>query len=213
MIIDENYLGKFINLFDDFVEGMKEGYGNSMKEEIAKVFNTQGLPTQNTNPLETRGINPQWEKLSPITVQLKSSSAILMDTRQMINFVKWQIEDSRFDSFPDILKFGWFEDSGDRAYIAAIHEYGLTGQTFVSDDYHIMGGAPIGRTKEARAKVRWWFKNNLKMNVSGRVIIPERSMLRKTADLIVPQMEELAWVSFLEFFKEIKSDPNNIQQI
>ena len=209
MLIDENDLGEFIDGFDTMVDGIKQSVGNTMKYLIVnEVFNKQGQQTTNTSDLEARGVNPQWEPLSPITVQLKGSSAILMDTRQLINFVKWQIEDSEFDGLPNVVNFGWFEDSGDRAYIAAIHEFGLTGTTVRTFDGHIMGGAPIGRTNEARAKVKWWFRKNLNLHVTGRIVIPERSMLRKTADLLVPIVEDIGLASVYNFLKKIKE--NNV---
>jgi hypothetical protein len=209
MLIDEDDLGEFINGFDNMIDGIKQSIGNTMKYlTVNEVFNKQGPSTINTSDLESRGQTPQWEPLSAITVQLKGSSAILMDTRQMINFVKWQIEDSEFDGLPDVVKFGWFEDSGDRAYIAAIHEFGLTGITQRTFDGHVMGGAPIGRTDEAKAKVRWWFRENVGINVTGRIIIPERPMLRKTADLIVPLLEDIGLAGVYKFLRKIKE--NNV---
>jgi hypothetical protein len=214
VVIDEDNLTDLTANFDDWIIGLKESFGNIMHKSINDIFNMQGPPTQNSSDLEARSTNPQWPPLSPITIQLKGSSSIMMDTRKLINYCKWQIEDSYYDNMKGVVKFGWFEDSGGYGkgnnvvptpYIAAIHEFGLTGTKVQTDFGHVMGGEPIGRTPEARRNVRWWFRNNLGMNVTGRIIIPERSMLRKTADMIVPQMEDIGDASFLMFVKKIKN--------
>jgi len=202
---DEDHLQTLINDFDIWVNTFKEVMGNYLEKVIKQdVFAAQGPATTDTDPLNPRGINPRWKELSPITIQLKGSSAILFDTRQMVNYVKWRIEDSDFDDISNLLKIGWFEDSGNRAYIAAIHEFGLTGSYFRTPNAGvIMGGEPIGRTEAARKGIRGWFWNRLGLRVTGRVVIPERSMLRKAADMVVPHLDDMAWASLLRFIREL----------
>jgi len=200
---DLDLLQPLIDGLDNWVLAFKKGMGAYIEKTIQDIFVRQGPPTDDTDPLNPRGLNPQWKPLSWITVQLKGSSAILLDTRQMANFVRWEIEDSEWDDQQQIVKIGWFEDAGDRVFIAAIHEFGLTGTTFKTPDGQIMGGEPIGRTATARAGVRSWFYKTLGLKVTGRVIIPERSMLRKAADIIVPDLEDMAWASFLSFLRGI----------
>lgn len=183
-VIDEDDLGEMIDNWDSMIEGIKLGYGNVMKNIITAIFEQQGPMTINTNPLDPRLVNLEWDELAQSTIDKKGSSTILIDTRKMLNFVKFQIEDSDWDDLSQVLKFGWFEDSGDRAYIAAIHEFGLTGTYYQTDDGNTMGAQPI----------------------RGRIVIPERSMLRKLADMIVPQMEKLGWSGILHFIREIKKN-------
>ena len=133
----------------------------------------------------------------------------------MVNFIRWQIEDSDWDGMKQVVKVGFFEELGKKVWIAAVHEFGLTGQRFNTPEGRIMGGDPIGRTPQARAKIRWWYntktrvriggkvvRSGLNMKVSGIVIIPERSMLRKAVDFLVPDVERIVDDVLLQFLRE-----------
>lgn len=211
MRIEKDRLTFMIDHFDKWMKGFRNGMGAYIENVIkVDVIGAQGQPTNDTDPLNPRGVNPKWAKLTQLTIDLKGSSEILLDTRQMINFVKWIIEDSDWDDATDLVKVGWFEDSGNRAYIAAIHEYGLTGVTFRTPAGQIMGGMPIGRTPDARRKIQWWYEETGKrlygqpMKVSGVVVIPERSMLRKAADMIEPHLADMALASFIKWLRNIQ---------
>ena len=211
MRIEADLLTSIINDFDVWIKAFKNGMGAYIENVIkVDVIGAQGPPTNDTDPLNPRGTNPQWKQLTQLTKDLKGSSEILLDTRQMINFVKWIIEDSDWDDATDLVKIGWFEDSGNRAYIAAIHEYGLTGVTFLTPDGQRMGGMPIGRTADARRKIQWWYEKTGKelygqpMKVTGVVVIPERSMLRKAADMIEPHLADMALASFIKWLRNIQ---------
>ena len=97
MVQDTDLLGPMILQFDNWVDGFKKGMGAYIERVVKDIFNKQGPATEDTDPLNPRGINPQWKPLSWITIQLKGSSAILIDTRQLANFVRWDIEDSEWD--------------------------------------------------------------------------------------------------------------------
>jgi len=203
MVQDTDLLQPMIDHFDSWIEGFKKGMGAYIEQVVKDLFAKQGPATNDSDPLNPRGVNPAWAPLSWITIQLKGSSAILIDTRQLANYVTWRIEDSEWDKLSGVVKVGWFEESGDRAYIAAIHEYGLTGTLFRAPDGSIMGGEPIGRTDSARNSIRGWFYKNLGLKVTGRIVIPERSMLRKAADLIVPDLDDMIWASFIRYLRGI----------
>ena len=118
-------LGDFVEFLPDLIHSFKEQAGNILREILLpEIFAQQGPATISRDPIDP-GPNPQWEPLSDITVRLKGSSGILVDTGDMRAFANWRIEESEAGGGEDSLKFGWFEDSGDRAYIAAIHEFGL----------------------------------------------------------------------------------------
>jgi hypothetical protein len=187
---DTDLLEDFLFDYDDLIREFLTKIGHIFHHTLNEIFNHDGPFVAGTDPLNT-GDTPIWQELSDITIQLKGSSKILEDTRQMINSVQWEISSSEIDGNQNTIKFGWLDNSGNRAYIAAIHEYGLTGTTYTAEDGSIMGGQAIGRTEEARKKIQAWYRGVLDMKVSGVIVIPERSMLRKTADVVVPIMEEL----------------------
>lgn len=204
MVKDTDYLTELVEDFDDFVDSFKNSMGAELEAIIKDdIFMSGGKATQDTDPLNPRGVNPKWADLSWITVQLKGSSGILIDTQQLRNFVRWQIEDSEWDDLKGVVKVGWFEEAGDRVWIAAIHEFGLTGVTFRTPDGQIMGGIPIGRDAQSRANIRAWFYAKLGLRVTGRIIIPERSMLRKAADIIDPNLDQYADAIFLKWLEKI----------
>jgi len=202
IVKDYDILQNLISDFDIFTKTFKESMGEEFIALIKEdIIYSGGPTTQDTDPMNPRGINPQWPPLSNLTIQLKGSSAIMIDTQQLINTIRWQIEDSEWDNQSNILKVGWFEDSGNRAYVAAIHEFGLTGSVFRTPDGNVMGGAPVGRTPQARANIRHFFKKRLGITVSGRIIIPERSMLRKAVDLVVPKLADYADTILLKILR------------
>jgi hypothetical protein len=215
MVRDLDLLQVWIDNWDQFIMSMKVIFANELESLVKDNFNNQGQAVRDTDPLNPRGINPKWKELSQITKTLKGSDTILEDTRQLVNNVRWQIEDSEWDDMRQVVKVGFFEELGEKVWIAAVHEFGLTGQRFRTPEGEIMGGDPIGRTPQARAKVRWWYntktktmiggkvtQSGLNMKVSGVVIIPERSMLRKAADFLVPKMEEIAETTLNDFLAE-----------
>jgi hypothetical protein len=199
-VFDSDLLSPLIDALPDTIFSFKEQVGNIMKGELFEsVFAEQGPQTRNTDPLNPGGVNPQWPPLSPVTIMLKGSSGILMDLGLMRASARWEISDSEIDGKESVVKFGWHEEAGDRVWIAAIHEFGLTGTLFNTPQGITMGGEPIGRTAEARAKIRWWYRRHLGMSVSGVIKIPRRSMLGKTADLLVAsEYEKLLDIAILE---------------
>jgi hypothetical protein len=191
--------------WEDIIREFKVRMAVLLEKRLKELFDTNGEATINTDILNPGAVNPKWKELSPITIQLKGSSAILRDERQLINTIKYILEDMdvsdyRVGRLTEVVKLGWFEDSGgyndgkrflSTPHLAAIHEFGLTGTVFKTPDGVIMGGDPVGRTAQARANVRKWFFKELGLKVSGRVVIPERSMLRKTADMIALKLDTL----------------------
>jgi hypothetical protein len=191
--------------WNNIIRDFKVRMGTLLLKRIKELFNTNGEATINTDPLNPGGINPKWKELSPVTIKLKGSSSILRDENQLLNTIKYIIEDMDsadpiVGTLKEVVKLGWFEDSGgyndgtrylSTPHLAAIHEYGLTGKLWNTPDGKVMGGLPVGRTTEARQKIRDWFYRELGYKVSGVVVIPERSMLRKTGDLVALKLDEL----------------------
>lgn len=215
MVRDMNLLHVWLDNWDEFIISMKLVYANELEALVKDNFNNQGQAVVNTDRLDPRGLNPRWKELSHITKTLKGSSQILQDTSQLKNFVRWQIEDSDWDDLRQVVKVGFFEELGEKVWIAAVHEFGLTGQRFLTPEGEIMGGDPIGRTPQARAKIKWWYntktkvmiggkvtRSGLNMRVKGVIIIPERSMLRKAVDFLVPDIEDIALTFLNEFLAE-----------
>lgn len=210
MVVDDDQLQLIIDSWDITNEAFRKGVGDESVALIKDdIFNGQGQATVNTDPLNPGGMNEKWQDLSPITQMLKKSSSILINTGQLRNTVKYQIEDSSFDDKTNMVKVGWFEDAGGAgseggknelpiAHIAAIHEFGLTGKLFLTPEGVTMGGDPIGRTSIARRNVRNWYWKKLGLRVSGVVVIPERSMLRKCADLLLPKLVK-GWLGAIFF--------------
>lgn len=203
MVIDEDNLQPVIDSWEIMNDAYKEAVGNEAVATIKDdIFNGQGQATVNTDPLNSGGMNEKWQELSDITKMLKKSSSILINTGQLRNTIRFQIEDSSFDDKTKLIKIGWFEDSGGAGseggknmltipHLAAIHEFGLTGKLFLTPEGITMGGEPIGRTFIARRNIRNWYWEKLGLRVSGVVIIPERSMLRKGADMLLPKIVKM----------------------
>jgi len=207
--------------WEDIIRDFKVRMGTLLLKRIKELFNIDGEATENTDPLNPGGVNPKWKPLSPITIQLKGSSSILRKENQLLNTIKYIIEDMDVSDpmvgqLKEVVKLGWFEDSGgyndgkrylSTPHLAAIHEFGLTGKVFNTPDGKIMGGLPVGRTAEAREKIRKWFYKELGYKVSGVVVIPERSMLRKTADLIALKLDQLFDIFFNVYLQNIINNP------
>jgi len=204
-VFDFDILDEFVDEFEDMVHAFKESAGNVTRHLfLDRVMAAQGPPTISNDPIDS-GLNPAWPPLSDITVRLKGSTGMLVDTGDMRSFAEWRIEDSDVGGAPNSLKFGWFENAGDRAWIAAIHEFGLTGQVFPTESGEQMGGDPVGRTVTARARVRAWLLANAGVSTSGRVTIPRRSMLGKTTDLLEEVLEDLMDTAILAQLEQIQS--------
>jgi len=212
---DIDLLGPLINDMDNFEDSLKNTYGIRAEELIKEdIFNGQGPETDNTDPLNPRSKNPQWQDLSNITVYLKGSSTILIDTGQLRNTVEWRIEDSDWDGEEQLVKIGWFESSGGygrgskvypTAYIAAIHEFGVTGDYYVTVDGSVMGAEPISADPVKMERVRKYLAyKGIYLNKKSKITIPERSMIRKAADMLIPEMEDLAEAVLLTILQKIQ---------
>lgn len=222
MVKDTGQLLQTLELdWENIIRDFKVRIGTILLKHIKELFNTNGDATENTDPLNPGGVNPKWKPLSPLTIQLKGSSSILRDENQLLNTIKYIIEDMDVSDpvvgqLKEVVKLGWFEDSGgyndgkrylSTPHLAAIHEFGLTGKVFKTPDGQNMGGLPVGRTAEARSKIRNWFYKELGLKVSGVVIIPERSMLRKTADLVALKLDTLFDTFFNAYLQNIINNP------
>lgn len=196
-------LGPIVADFDRLTEEFKRDMGAKLEDNVKKVIDRNGPSTITIEPDELRHLNPRWKPLSNITKMLKGSSKPMIDTGMLRNFVRWIIEDSEVDGLEGVLKIGWFEEAGSRVWIALVHEFGLTGTTFKLPDGSYAGGPPIGRTPIARAKIRAWYRDRLGLKVSGIVIIPERSMLRKAADMVARDLDEYFLATFKSYIINI----------